>query len=246
MISINRDTGKLATIFSPPEPVEQRAFISVPPEAAIWAERAGLETPPDLYDILPAQYTASMNARISSPKMFSILRGRVRITGSAIGEDLSFYRLQYGQGLNPSQWYPIGDDSQKSIEEGVLATWDTSDLDGLYALQLLLVHRDQNAERSTILVTVDNISPSVKIVNPTPQENIQLNTRPSIVLQAELNDNLGIASADFWIDGRLFATLTQPPYAISWDSSAGDHTLRVTAADEAGNTAEDQVVFTVE
>jgi len=28
--------------------------------------------------------------------------------------------------------------------------------------------------------------------------------------------------------------------------SAGDHTLRVTAADEAGNTAEDQVVFTVE
>ena len=245
LVSINRESGRLATIFSPPDLVEPHAYISVPPEATLWAERAGLETPPDLYDILPVQLPAWKATLISTPAMFARVRGQVTISGTASGENLAFYRIQIGQGPNPTLWYQVGEDAQQPIVEGKLVSWDTTSLDGLYAVQLLLVRQDQSTERSTILVTVDNQPPQVKIVNPMPEEAFWRSARPSIVFLAEVEDNLGIDHVAFIIDGRLVARLIQPPFAISWATSTGDHTLRILATDEAGNTGESQSTFSV-
>ncbi len=49
-VAVNRETGKLATIFTPPELIERRRFIVYPPEAAVWATEAGIESPPVEYD----------------------------------------------------------------------------------------------------------------------------------------------------------------------------------------------------
>ena len=245
LVSINRDTGRLATIFSPPDLVESRAFISVPPEATLWSERAGLETPPDMYDILPVQLPAWKTTQINAPAMFARVRGKVTINGTASGANLAFYRIQVGQGPDPTLWYQVGEDAQQPIVEGKLATWDTTQLDGLYAVQLLAVRQDQSAERSTILVTVDNQSPQVKILNPMPEEELQKSDRPSIVFLAEIEDNLGIANVAFMVDGRLIARLIQAPFAVSWTTTTGDHILRIVATDEAGNTSETQSSFSV-
>jgi membrane peptidoglycan carboxypeptidase len=245
LVSINRETGRLATIFSPPDLIEPRAYISVPPEATLWAERAGLETPPDMYDILPLQLPTWKTAQISSPVMFARVRGKVAISGTISGANLAFYRIQVGQGPDPSLWHQVGEDAQQPIIDGKLATWDTSQLDGLYAVQLLVVRQDQSAERSTILVTVDNQPPIVKILNPMADETLQKSARPSIVFLADVQDNLGIDNVAFMVDDRLVARLIQAPYAISWTCVPSNHALRIVATDEAGNTSETQSNFSV-
>src|SRR5258706_207536 len=48
--SINRETGLLATVFTPPDLIENRVYLLVPENARDWAHSAGLEIPPDSYD----------------------------------------------------------------------------------------------------------------------------------------------------------------------------------------------------
>ena len=43
---INRETGLLASVFTPSEQIEEKVFLTVPPEARLWAETAGVETVP--------------------------------------------------------------------------------------------------------------------------------------------------------------------------------------------------------
>ncbi len=246
LLPINQDTGHLATIFTPPDLVEERSFISVPAEAAKWAQLRGLETPPDEYDILPAQIPSWHDTFINSPKMFANLRGRISVEGKAGGANFSFYRIQYGKGLNPSEWFQIGQENQAPVVNGQLAVWDTTGLDdGLYSLQLLVVREDQSAERSTILMTIDSQPPRVEILSPFSGEIIQQVQRPRIVLQAGVYENLNVDQVIFKIDGRIIATFTQPPYAISWTITPGQHSFEVITSDTAGNIGEAQTGFSV-
>jgi membrane peptidoglycan carboxypeptidase len=153
--TINRETGLLATVFTSPQSVEKRVYMHVPPEAQAWAATAQLATPPTAYDTIQ-QPPTDPHAHITVPAMFATLAGKITIRGTAGGDDLAYYRLQYGPGLNPQAWSQIGADSQSPVEEGALVEWDTSGLSGLYALQLLVVHRDDSITTSTVMVTVKN------------------------------------------------------------------------------------------
>jgi membrane carboxypeptidase/penicillin-binding protein PbpC len=245
-VPVNRESGRLATIYTPPDLVEERPYLVVPPEAIEWARQEGLEAPPNVYDTLPPRSTPMPEAHISSPQAFAILRGQAVISGTVAIDQLDFFRLQAGQGLNPQAWFQIGEDHTSEVSEGVLETWDTRDLNGLYALQLVVVQEDQSVVRDTILVTVDNQPPEIKIGSPYPGEEINASERPKVVLWANVSDDLGIARVEFYLDNRLLATFVQPPYGISWESIPGDHQLRVRAVDQAGNTSEATVEFTVQ
>jgi membrane peptidoglycan carboxypeptidase len=153
--SVNRETGLLATVFTAPQLLEQRVYMRVPPEAQEWATTAQLPKPPGAYDTIQ-QPPTDPNMHITSPAMFATLRGKVTIQGTVAVNDLAYYRLQYGQGLNPQNWSQIGADSQASISEDTLAEWDTSGLSGLYALQLLVVHTDNSITTATVMVTIKN------------------------------------------------------------------------------------------
>ena len=153
--SVNRETSLLATVFTAPQLLEQRIYMHVPPEAQQWADEAHLPKPPEAYDTIQ-QPPSDPNAHITIPTMFGELNGNVTITGTAAGDDLAYYRLQYGQGLNPPNWSQIGTDSTTPVLEGTLAEWDTSGLNGLYALQLLVVHTDNSITTATVMVTIKN------------------------------------------------------------------------------------------
>ncbi len=153
--SINRETGLLATVYTPPQLVEQRVYMVVPPSAQKWAQNAGLPVPPSSYDTLQPP-PVNPEVHITTPGMFASLKGKVTIRGTAAGSDFSFYRLQYGQGLNPQTWVLIGSDVKTPVTENVLAEWDTGNLNGLYALQLLVVREDGRIETSTVQVTIAN------------------------------------------------------------------------------------------
>lgn len=151
-ISVNRETGLLATVFTLPQLVEERVYLVVPAEARSWAESAGLEIPPATYDaIQPSQINPDVT--ITSPELFTEVSGNINITGTAAGENFVSYRVLAGQGLNPQEWIQVAAGNEP-ITNNVLAKWDTSGLSGLYAVQLQVVRNDQRVDTAIIQVTV--------------------------------------------------------------------------------------------
>jgi len=242
---INRETGRLATVFTPPGLIDEHVYLNVPPEASDWAEGAGFSTPPETYDVI---YTPPVlpDAQITSPQMFAHLNGEVDIRGRAGGKGFESYRLQVGQGLNPTGWIVIGEDIDSPIDNGILGTWDTTAINGLYAIQLVIVRDDQRADTATIQVTVDNQPPDLSIPYPGDGQSFAYGLDKSITFQAQVSDNLGLAAVEFYLGDRLITSQTQPPFAIPWRTSPGEYTLWVKAIDLAGNASETSVSFVVE
>jgi len=242
---INRETDRLATIFTPPELIEERTYINIPTEANLWAQSAELPLPPETYDViyLPVALT---NTQITSPQMFAQLNGKVTIRGSAFGDDFESYRMQVGQGINPSGWIVIKGNSTQPVDNGVLGEWDTTGYEGLHALQLVILRRDDRVETATIQVTIDNLPPDISATYPEDGQELSFETNRYITLQGQISDNLDIDLVEFFIDDELVTTQSQAPFAIPWRSAPGDYAFRIVAADLAGNVSEVEVIFRVE
>ena len=243
---INRETGLLATVFTPPELVEARVYINVPPGARDWAQANGWTPPPNTYDtVVPPR--RDPDAAITSPDLFACVSGEVAVMGSAGGDHFAWYRLQTGFGLNPARWTQIGARQERPVSNGRLALWDTRTLaDGLYALQLMVVQDDGSLKSAVTQVTVDNTPPRITQIYPADGDVLDGQQAAALLLQAGIEDNLDLQQVVFYLDGRRLATLTSPPWhALADDLSAGAHTLRVTAIDCAGNSAEETVRFQV-
>lgn len=239
---VNRETGKLATLFTPLDLVEERVYLVPPPEAAAWAEAAGIEQPPREYDTITAQ-AGDPRVSITAPAPFTVVRGEVRIEGSAIPEGFTSYRLQYGQGLNPTRWVQIGVDEERSVEQGRLGQWDTAGLSGLYTLQLLVVREEGRVATAAVPVTIDNTAPIVTLLSPEGGAELQVDPGSAVVVEVAVADNLGIERVEIFVDRRIVATLTEGPYSIRWTpAAAGEHTLSARAYDQAGNFAEGEPV----
>lgn len=152
---VNRETGLLATVFTPPALTEERVFMSVPEQASAWAAAAGIPVAPEAYDAIqpPAQ---NPNVNIGAPALFAEVHGRVEIVGAATGNGFQYYKILVGKGLNPREWMQVGENYSAPVINGTLAEWDTTGLDGLYAIQLVVVYADQRVETSVILVAISN------------------------------------------------------------------------------------------
>ncbi len=153
--AVNRETGFLATVFTPPELIENRVYMVVPPEAAGWAKSANVPVAPTAYDAIQPP-PLNPDVHITSPVMFDEVKGRVQIEGTAAGAAFDHYRILVGQGLDPQQWIAVGSDATSPVENGLLATWDTTGLDGLYAVELQVIRSDQRVDSTVIQVTVNN------------------------------------------------------------------------------------------
>ena len=218
----------------------------VPPEAVEWANASGEDIPPDTYDVIFNPDTGNELISILSPEIFSYVSGQVIISGRARGEGFAYYRVQIGEGLNPRQWLQIGQDSSDPVEEGKLVDWDTTGLDGLYAIQLQVINQDQTVETTTIQVTVDNQPPVIQITHPSEGQTFTYPEERAITFQAQVTDNLGIARVEFLIDEDPLSSLIDPPYAAPWAGRTGEHFLTMIATDLAGNESEETVWFTLE
>jgi membrane peptidoglycan carboxypeptidase len=150
--AVNRETGLLATVFTLPQLIEERVYLVVPPDARSWADSAGLEIPPANYDVIQAPISDE-DVNITSPELFSEVAGNVEIEGTAAGDGFISYRILVGQGLNPQEWLQVAEHNEP-VTDDVLAEWNTSELSGLYAIQLQVVRSDQRVDTSIIQVTV--------------------------------------------------------------------------------------------
>ncbi len=246
VFQINRETGRLATVFTPPGLIDEDVYMVVPAEAREWATAAGLPTPPEVYDTIQPP-APSPDVQISSPASFVYVRGKVTLRGTAAGDNFSSYRLQAGAGLNPQNWLLIGPDGSSPVKDGSLGEWDTQGLDGLYALRLLVVRKDQTADTATIQVTVDNTPPRERVLYPLPGAVLHLLADRTITLQAEASDTAGIQRLEWLVDGAVIGQNLVAPYSYAWQATIGEHTLAVRAYDLAGNQSEtSEIQFSVE
>jgi hypothetical protein len=214
-----------------------------PPEAQIWAEAAGILAPPAAYDTYkPPEVLPEV--QITSPGMFSDGRGVISILGSAAGEDFVSYRLEYGGGLNPERWLLLGGDRFTSVEAGLLASWDTTGLNGLYALRLMVVRADDSVDQAVVQVILDNTPPSVLVISPQPGQEIDPGSGSQAAFQVQVEDAF-LAEVVFYVDGVEVERLSAAPFGILWPVEAGEHVLVVTATDRAGNTGVAEVAFSV-
>jgi membrane peptidoglycan carboxypeptidase len=240
---VNTETGLLATVFTPPELVQKRNFMVVPPEARLWAKNASIPAPPTAYDTFQEPAVQS-DVHISSPEMFTDARAKLEIHGSAAGANFAWYRLEYGQGLYPSGWVQIGSDSHTAVTDGLLGEWDTTVLNGLYSLRLMVVRSDQHVDQAVVQVTLDNTPPQVAITYPQDGQTISAAQEPQVALQAQASDPF-LTKVDFYIDDVLVGESSMAPFGVVWTAKTGGHTLKVVATDQAGNTTETEVNFKV-
>jgi len=123
--------------------------------------------------------------------------------------------------------------------------WDTTaDPDGVYVLAAKAYDLAGNCgESSNVSVNVvnakvsDNNPPSVSIVQPLNGSTVS----KTINVVASASDESGISKVEFYIDGKLAATVSGEPYVYRWNTRSvknGWHTLTVKAYDKNGNTAD--------
>lgn len=244
---INRETQLLATVFTPPELIDTRIFMIVPEVAEDWAAFNGIATPPKDYDLIQAP-RRNENVLITSPKNFSYINGVVDILATVQIENISNYRIQVGQGLNPSNWLQLGEDQTRRITNRKITDWDTTLLeDGLYALRLLVIKDDLQIETHTIQISIDNTLPSGNIVYPRQDQTVPRSSQGTLTLQADVYDSVGIEKVEWWLDGTKVAIITQPPYSYPINITSGEHRLFMVIYDLAGNSEQtEEFNFSVE
>ncbi len=137
---------------------------------------------------------------IISPTIQARVRGVVEVRGNATADDFAYFRLDYGAGLQPDVWLPIGQAQTVPGRGIVLGTWDTTGLsDGaIYVLRLTVVRADNSAERAFVSVTVDNQPPQVTLIEPAPGSRYTLGQDVHVPLQAEPEDNVQMAYVEFY------------------------------------------------
>jgi membrane peptidoglycan carboxypeptidase len=243
---VNRETGRLATIFTPLQLIEERTYLVPPQEAKTWAQKAGLPVPPSSYDTIQAP-PPQPGTDMTAPLLFAYISNRVEIRGSAGGELFSSYRLQVGRGLNPKTWQLIGEESPSPVEGGLLGIWDTRAVeDGLYALQLQVLQSDQSIRTAITQVTVDNTPPGIQILSPQAEGNLSM-VNDQVNLQVSINDVFGVSKVEWFVDGEKVGDQLQEPFVLSWAGTPGKHSLLVKAYDLAGNsTRTEPITFLIE
>lgn len=158
-VAVNRETGRLATIFTPPHLIERRTYIDYPSEAAEWAKEAGIELAPTEYDTIRRVPTRSGGAELDI-EPWSAVSGLLSIKGSAGGEGFSYFRLAWFPGLLPEAMQTLVERGESPVESAELGVWDTTLVeDGLYTLLLTVVHEDGTFDEVAVPVAVGNGRP---------------------------------------------------------------------------------------
>jgi penicillin-binding protein 1C len=166
MIEIDLNSGLRANDFCRAN-VEKRYYRVYPPDGREWAMKQGIEQP-------PADYCPSTKivASISRPLDGSTVRGLTTLEGSAVAANFSHYQVELGVGTGPEAFAVIQPPVQQIIEEGVLARFDTTQVEnGPYTIRLVVFDRSGGAIEQRVRVLVDNA-----MVTPTSTPTEIVNT----------------------------------------------------------------------
>ncbi|MFW6062764.1 MAG: transglycosylase domain-containing protein [Chloroflexota bacterium] len=154
---------------APPPGVEQRLYLPVPPfypdevRARLWLQRNGgyqmapsVTCPPEVVREARGEESEGETGqngptigtyRISSPRPGEQVSGVVPIQGTATfnPSGVRFYKLEIGQGVNPTEWTTLGDTHSQPVNNSLLEELHAYALPpGPYVIRLVLVQNDGN------------------------------------------------------------------------------------------------------
>ncbi|MCA9939503.1 MAG: transglycosylase domain-containing protein [Anaerolineales bacterium] len=241
---VNRETGRLATISTPPDLVETKVYQIYPEQAADWVRENEIEQPPTEFDTLTGGGESQGEVAILSPQPFQFVKDRLTIVGSARGDNFAYYRLATFKGLTPVDVTPIVDNVTEPKDNAVLGEWDVANLNGLYTILLTVVRADGTFAEASVQVTIDNTPPTADILFPLPDQSI-FTDEEWVIIQAQVTDDVSVARVEFYVDGAgvPFAISTVPPFTEKWTiPGPGCHQFRVVGVDAAGNETPSQPV----
>ncbi len=223
---IYKPNGLLATVYDPPDQVEERVFPIYPAEAADWVRENNIPQPPTMYDVTYQSPSQGGDVAIASPASYSTVHGVITIVGNARLGNLDRYRLAYGKGLDPTQWTQIGGDHTNRVDNGVLEQWDVSALDGLYTLKLTAVERNGTPREAAIQVVVDNQPPTVKIIHPSENDVYSPEKDEWVSIGVDAVDNASMGRVEFFVDGAYVGSSTVAPFNKKWTIKMSDNLTR--------------------
>lgn len=266
------NSGRLATVYCPPAQTRVQVFMMIPPEAEDWARSENIPLPPVAYD---ATYgpVAGGPVAITNPAPYGYVRGTVTIQGNAsvppiVQEvvtptipisgtealppepltNFQLYRVQVGQGLDPSSWINIGPDHLESRSNETLEFWNTTGFaNGLYTLQLTVLKLDGTVQRSAVQVYVDNTAPTIALTYPYADQTYELGGDSWLNFQAEAEDNIAMDKVEFYVNGRFFDS-SSSSFNVRWtlenaglsDGQEREIEVWAVAVDAAGNRKESE------
>ncbi|MBA3533780.1 MAG: transglycosylase domain-containing protein [Ardenticatenales bacterium] len=264
-------SGRLATVYCPPNQVRTQVYMMVPPEAEDWARASDIPLPPTAYDSSRPN-AAGGPVSISRPAPYGYISGAASIDGNAYIptttrqmvitstdnptgtvqniqiDNFQLYRIQVGQGLDPTSWTQIGPDHYEPRNNQTLEFWDTRRFaDGLYTIQLIVLDTNGRVQRALAQVTVDNVAPTVSISYPYPNEVYELGGDSWLNIQAEVNDNIAIDRVEFYVNGELYES-SSSSFNVRWVAEDANLTpgeerqleLWAVAVDAAGNRTQSE------
>ena len=158
-VRVDRNSGQLATEFTPADAVEERIFKVYPTAYRQWAEEHGISQPPPEY-VLPGDGQSGVptvalgqpgttSAPGFTPEVYfrepvegQVVDGIVTLIGTANVPNFAGYELQYGVSHNPGAFSRSFVGGGSPVVNGVLGQWDTRGLDdGPHTVRVLV--RDQ-------------------------------------------------------------------------------------------------------
>ncbi|MBI5303172.1 MAG: transglycosylase domain-containing protein [Chloroflexi bacterium] len=230
---VHKPTGKLATVYDPPNEVEEKVFPIYPPEAADWVRENKIPQPPSEYSTSNRTPGQGGDVAIIAPASYSGVKGVVPIVGNVRVDNLDVYRLAFGKGLDPTQWTQIGGDHRNRVDNGSLEQWDVTALDGLYTLQLTAVDKSGKPTQATIQVVVDNKPPTIKIINPKNTDIYTPEKDEWVSIGVDAVDNASMGRVEFYLDEMLIGSSTVAPFNKKWTIKMSDTLTRTLGASVA-------------
>jgi len=220
---ICRISGKRATDFCPAHEVEVRVFEVYPPGAGDWVREEQIPQPPTEYCDIHGPSATTLEVAINQPAMYAHISGLVPIVGNARPGDFRLYQVHYGQGLQPSEWSPIGGDHYNRVENNILEHWDPSYLeDGLYTLRLTVVEGSGNRRVANVHVIVDKTPPEVEIIHPLEGAVYIQETDEWVNIQVRAVDSFAMDRVEFFLDGTPIGFSTVAPFTKKWTIALSD------------------------
>lgn len=237
-VTINSQTRQLATANTPITLQQEQVFFIPPEEALEWWRANQLPLPPTDYDTI-TRPDLIRSTVILEPTVLAYVGGVVEVRGSLDGENLQYYQLAYGEGLNPTEWIAITEQESTYTPGRVLGRWDTTALNGLYNLRLLAVLKDNSVDPFIIQVTVDNTPPTLTL---SAGENGQAFTFLGdrvIPLTVVAQDDIAIDRVEFFANDKFIGIDDTFPFGYDHPiSRVASETFKAVVFDAAGNVAE--------
>jgi PKD repeat protein len=183
-----------------------------------------------ILDTLPPQISVTQPAEGKAANTFTL-----SVSGSIVDQNINEVTVSVNNG-QPRSLILIGKNFSGTVTLNP----------GSNTLTFRALDKAGNSGSVTRSVLLDLELPTVAITAP------QLGAIISgvVTITAEVNDLMsGITSATLYVDGQAQATLTQPPFNFTLNTSmfaSGTHTITVRAKDRAGNESETSVSVAID